>query len=162
MSASARPRIELGSHGSRACALAYLPGCSNASAVVDQVEVDGMLRPAAREVTAAAARKTLTQPYEIKGGSPATCWKSGHAGTGKALWIRLGSAPPWRVSGQCGPGWPGAHVDERPWTGDCKCAWQLPTLKASRPDPFAETCTPSPRRASPPRRRARSQSITLL
>ena len=52
---------------------------------MDQVEVDGMLRPAAREVTAAAARKTLTQPYEIKGGSPATCWKSGHAGTGKAL-----------------------------------------------------------------------------
>ena len=94
LSVSARPRSELGSHGSWAYALACLKACSNALAVVDQgdVEIDRMLRPAAEEVAAAASRKSLIHPHEAGNGSPATGWKSQHAGTGKALWIRLGGA----------------------------------------------------------------------
>ena len=76
-----------------------------------------MLRPAASEVAAAAARKTLIEPHEAKDGSPATCWKSRHDDTGKALWIRLNSVAPWRVSGRCGTGCPGACVEERPSAG---------------------------------------------
>ena len=94
-----------------------------------------MLRPAASEVAAAAARKTLIEPHEAKDGSPATCWKSRHDGTGKALWTRLNSVAPWRVSGRCGMGWPGAPVDERPSAGQCRCAWPA---KIFRNKPFGE------------------------
>ena len=117
-----------------------------------------MLRPAASEVAAAAARKTLIEPHEAKDGSPATCWKSRHDGTGKALWTRMNSVAPWRVSGRCGTGWPGAPVDERPSAGQCRCAWPAKIFR-NKPfgdhgrNPFAETRplrrdrTPSPRQA---------------
>ena len=133
---------------SQANALTCLPACSNAPAVVDRVpEVDRMLRPAAREVAAAAARKTLPHPHEAKDGSPATCWKSCPARTGKALWIRLGGAPPWRVSGRCGTGWPGAPVDDRPSAGHCRCAWPAKMTLNSRHAvfPSARLLIPPPR-----------------
>ena len=104
--------------GMLACMLESIGSCRSV-----EVEVDRMLRPAASEVAAAAARKTLIEPHEAKDGSPATCWKSRHDDTGKALWIRLNSVAPWRVSGRCGTGCPGACVEERPSAGHCRCLW---------------------------------------
>ena len=134
MSGSARPSSELGSHslgrmcpGMLACMLESIGSCRSV-----EVEVDRMLRPAASEVAAAAARKTLIEPHEAKDGSPGRL--PSHLlhvgrvgtmldGTSKALWIRLNSAAPWRVSGRCGTGCPGACVEERPSAGHCRCLW---------------------------------------